>query len=70
MDLHQLSDSHGFGSGQGRWLGVFEGDGAEVAEASAPTVRVLPLFDRGEGSLHYVGIWGPGTPVNQLDLGG
>jgi hypothetical protein len=26
-----LSDSHGFGSGRGRRLGGFEGDGAEVA---------------------------------------
>ena len=46
-----LSDKHGIGSGQGRRLGGFEGDGAEVAEAFVPTVRVVPRFDRGEDGL-------------------
>jgi len=50
-----LSDSHGFGSGRGRRLGRFEGDGAEVAEASVPTVRVVPRFDSGEDGLDHVG---------------
>ena len=50
-----LSDSHGFGSGQGRRLGGFEGDGAEVAKAPVPTVRVVPRFDRVENGLEHVG---------------
>ena len=50
-----LSDSHGFGSGRGRRLGRLEGDGAEVAEASVPTVRVVPRFDSGEDGLDHVG---------------
>ena len=50
-----LSDSHGFGSRRGRRVGRFEGAGAEVAEASVPTVRVEPRFDRGEVDLDHVG---------------
>ena len=65
-----LSDSHGFGSGRGRRLGGFEGDGAEVAKAPVPTVRGVPRFDRGEDGLHHVGTRGPGAPVDELDLQG
>ena len=50
-----LSDSHGFGSGRGRRLGGFEGDGAEVAKAPVPTVRVVPRFDIVEDGLDHVG---------------
>ena len=50
-----LSDSHGFGSGRGRRLGRFESDGAKVAKASVPTVRVAPRFDRGEDGVDHVG---------------
>ena len=48
-------DSHGFGSGRGRRLGGFEGDGAEVAKAPVPTVRVVPRFDIVEDGLEHVG---------------
>ena len=36
-------------------MGGFEGDGAEVAKASIPTVRVVPRFDRGEDGFDHVG---------------
>ena len=49
-----LSDGHGFGSGQIRRLGRFEGDGAEVDKASIPAVPVVPRFDRGEDGFDHV----------------
>ena len=50
-----LSDSQWFGSGRGRRLGGFEGDGAEVAKAPVPTIRVVPRFDIGEDGLDHIG---------------
>ena len=51
-------------------MGGFEGDGAEVAKASVPTVRVVPRCDRGEDRLDHVGTRGPGAQVDELDLQG
>ena len=36
-------------------MGGFECDGAEVAKASVPTVRVVPRFDIVEDGLDHVG---------------
>ena len=36
-------------------MGGFEGDGAEVAMDSVPTVRVVPRFDIVEDGLDHIG---------------